>query len=64
MTIVQKETRTEPGTGAFSGHVKSSRSSKHRDAAWRLELLSALHSKSLLTDEEFEAKSGRIVAPT
>ena len=56
MAIVLKETRTEPDTGA------SSRSSKHSDAAWRLELLRALHAKGLVSDEEFEAKRGKILA--
>ena len=64
MTIFLNETRTEPGTGAFSDHVESSRSSIHSDAAWRLELLSALHAKNLLTDGEFEAKSGKIFETT
>jgi hypothetical protein len=64
MTIILKEKSTEPDMGAYPDHAKSSRSSKHRDAAWRLELLNALHTKSLLTDEEFEAKSGKIFATT
>jgi Short C-terminal domain len=64
MAIVLRETRTEPDTGAFSDHSTSSLSSKHREAAWRLELLKALHAKSLVTDEEFEAKRGKILATT
>ncbi len=62
MAIVLKETRTEPDTGAYADRVRSSRSSKHSDAAWRLELLGALHAKGLVRDEEFEAKRGKILA--
>jgi Short C-terminal domain len=62
MAIVLKETRTEPDTGARPDHVRSSRSSGHSDAAWRLELLGALHAKGLIGDEEFEAKRGKIRA--
>jgi len=64
MTIIHKEKSTESDMGACPDPTKSSRSSRHLDAAWRLELLKALHTKSLLTDEEFEAKSGKIFATT
>ena len=57
MAVVLKETRPESDTDAFSDHVK-----KHSGSTWRLELLGALHAKGLVSDEEFEAKRGKILA--
>jgi hypothetical protein len=57
MASVSKEAGAEPDVGgAFPDRVATSRSSKRSDAEWRLDLLSALHAKGLITDEEFEAR--------